>query len=253
MRLTAFGFWLICSLGVVASGRAAVIYNVTAPASWGASDATIGVAGASIFDFETTQLPTGVSIRFTRGDNNVQAYDTGFGGTLPFVFDTSQDTTGFNVFASHAWDGTRSLVNVPAQPITSYSPSFGWGTIRITFQTPVTLAGFSVQQMDQNMTINVMTNGGLTSTTTNTLGVPLGGGRNGYIRIDGTAGTTISYIELVPGQINGFTDGWAIDHLAFSPQQQSGGEVPEPASALLLAAPLAAGRLLRRRLSAVRS
>ena len=243
-------------IGVSAPALGAVTYNVTAASSWGASDATLGVSGLSNFGFETTQLPNGVSIRFTRQDNNVQVYDTGFGGVLPFVFDSSQDTLGSpgspfrsasagdtNNLTAHAWDGTRSLVNVPTQPITSYSPSFGYGTIRINFQTPVSTVGFSLQQLNLAATINVMTNGGLVTTDTATQGLSVDGFRNGYLKINGTSGTTINYVEIVPG-LTGFTDGIAIDHLAFSAQ---GTSTPEPGTALLVIAPLLGGLILNRR------
>jgi len=121
------------------AARAASI-TAFGPASWGVSDATLGVAGYTIEDLEDTTLATGLQIQFTSPSLG------GYGptSTLPFVFNPATDDCCSAVLnSSLIWDGTKGLVNRPFVPITTYANDGGWGDVDPLFAGGATSIGFS--------------------------------------------------------------------------------------------------------------
>jgi hypothetical protein len=234
--LAAVAMMTIVALGGAAHAGFILTTYPTPPNTWGGSDATFGVSGFAIEDFEDTALIPGLQVGWSGGTPFSPS------GTLPDTFDPSIDdpngaaigfTSAFYDYPNHnpatdssVWDGTHSLVSGAGNETYSYCcGGADWGDVDLVFTTPVTSVGFSLQQNEND--IAVLINGFPTL-----LALPgSNAGRFGYVRIDATGGDTISSIKLD----NGPGDGWAIDHLAFSVAS-----VPEPASLLLLGVGLAA-------------
>ncbi|MGE0858966.1 MAG: hypothetical protein AB7P42_07675 [Gammaproteobacteria bacterium] len=210
----------LISTSLDASAASAVAFG---PAAWGASDAVLGVAGHVIEDFEDTQLANGLEVQV------LPPSLSGYGptATLPFTFDPGVDDQTSNAFVGSAWDGTRSLVNRPFVPITSYANDGGWSDVRFLFDAGVTSLGFSIQQAEANIGISLDLGGGFTFFLDSSSLLAPGGGRVGYLRIDAAPGEVIYGVHL--DNQAGNHDGIAYDHLAFQPAP-----VPLPAGAWLL-------------------
>lgn len=209
------------------SSTAAITYTTFNASQWGTSDATLGITGYTIVDFESTALPSPLQISVS----NVNSGAYGPTSNLPFIFNPLTDPNPAQVLVPGIWDGGNVLINHSTSSIPLGYVSPNWGYLTFSFTTPVQSVGFSVQQMDFSNALFV--NGTQIADITTVLGGA--GGRNGYIRIDANAGDVINSVEIR----NAFGDGYAIDRLAFQP-------VPEPASLTLLSVGLG-GLLLRRR------
>jgi hypothetical protein len=215
---------------------AQVVINVTAfpAAQWGVSDATLGVTGQVIEDFEDLILASGLLVGWNTAAGNVTP-----AATLPFTFNPFTDDpfgTAFQQGGGGAWDGTRGLLNTRTNQSYTYADVANWGDILLEFTTPVTSVGFSLQQNEYD--VGLFINGTNMGTLQTLTGLTPDGNRYGYIRIDAVSGT-ISSLHLINGK-SIFNDGIMIDHLAFSP-------VPEPAVTALLSLGLAALAVQARR------
>lgn len=200
----------IVALAVVGcvAACASAQYSVTgfAPSLWQASDATIGVAGYTIEDFEDVALVDGLQI-------SVAALDGSYGptSTLPNEFNPVTDDPHGNVFDTGPWDGTGALLNTFDNRTSVYSFQDHWNSIMtLHFADGAKSIGFSLQQMQINAVLVV--DGNELGVFHTLAGLGLSSGRNGYIRIDG-CNTTIFEVEIRSQN----ADGWVIDHLAFEP------------------------------------
>ncbi len=220
MKRLVFSVLLV---GAIQAAFAGYTFSPVSAGSWGASDATLGVSGYVIEDFEDVNLVSGLQV-------SVSSVNGGYGptSTLPNTFDPFTDSTfgtAFQIGGGGAWDGRRGLINTRTNREFTYTEGDSWGIIKLHFATPVSSVGFSLQQSD--LALELLINGTSFGDLNSIGGWGNNGSRQGYMRIDGTAGSTISSITLVNGVSAPFRDGIMIDHVAFNP-------VPEPASMLAL-------------------
>lgn len=228
MRFKSLAIWAatgLISTSLNANAASAVAFG---PAEWGASDTVLGVSGYVIEDFEDTQLVSGLKVQV------LPPSLSGYGptATLPFTFTPAVDDQVSNAFVGSAWDGTKSLVNRPFLPITTYANDGGWSDMRFLFEGGVTSVGFSIQQAEANIGISLDLGGGFSFFLNSSSLLATSSGRVGYLRIDAGPGEVIRGVHL-DNQF-GDHDGIAYDHLAFQPAP-----VPLPAGAWLLGPALA--------------
>lgn len=202
-------------LFLAGAAHAGYSFNAFNSSQWGASDAVIGVTGYTIEDFEDVNIVTGLQVGVTSVNGNY-----GPTSTLPNTFNPFTDSTAGTAFqfdGGGQWDGTRGMINTRTNREFPYTESNSWGSMHFTLAAAANSFGFSFQQMDQAdiLQINGVSQGNLVTLT----GWSPNGLRQGYLRIDGTAGSTISSIDIV--NVNG--DGFMVDHMAFH-------TVPEPAT-----------------------
>lgn len=225
---------LACCLAPAA--HAATTLTSFAPAQWGATDATLGLApDARIEDFEDTTLITGLQVQASASSSG----SYGPTGSLPMVFDPFADPYG-NAFSTYPcgtaacsslWDGTHALINTGNNQSAWYGSTSAWGDLTFSFAGGAKQVGFSLHQNEH--AVDVYLNGAYFTALAGG-----GGGRTGYFRIDVSgAAAPITSLKL-DGSIY---DAWVVDHLAVTPA------VPEPGSWALMAAGLAAVAGLARR------
>jgi len=245
----------VMTLAVGSQAHAGFTVTYYGPATWGGGDASVGVAGYTIEDFEDVNLAAGLLVSRLNG----AAGNFGPTNILPAtsVFNPTTDPASVvQAFVRGTWDGSNVLINHPGPSFAAsapnwYSDSANWQDLEFTLPANTISVGFSVQQMEQagnQLTVNGFTV--LSSDLMNALAAmgsdfePYAFGsfrsRNGYVRIDATGGDTINTLRLD----NAGGDGFVIDHLAF---QVASAEVPEPASLALLGLGVAAVGAMRRR------
>lgn len=238
MNLPRTASWIALGLaGGLASAASAQTVSVTgfAAGQWGAPDATLGVTGYTVETFEGTILAPGLLVGWM-----TPAGDVTPAGTIPFTFNPNTEDSFGTAFLNGQWDGSRVLVNTRTNQSYDYNATANWGDIVLSFSTPVTSVGFSLQQNE--MDIGLLINGTNVGTLQGLTGIGPNGDKYGYIRIDGTGGTTINSVQLSNGR-DAFNDGFVIDHVAFAP-------IPEPAvTAVTLAVLVLALAGWRRRVS----
>lgn len=198
-------------------------FHPVSAANWGVSDTTLGVSGYVIEDFEDVNLVSGLQV-------SVNTMNGGYGpsSTIPNTFDPFTDSTfgtAFQIGGGGAWDGRKGLINTRTNREFPYGEGDSWGQIELHFTTPVSSVGFSLQQAD--LPVGLLINGTSFGNLLSLGGWGFDGSRQGYMRIDGTSGSTISTITFVNGISAPFRDGLMIDHVAFNP-------VPEPATMVIL-------------------
>jgi len=219
---------LAFGLAVTSTGAQAITVTGFGSSQWGASDATLGVAGYVIENFEDIDLAPGLKVQ-------VQSPSLGGYGpvtTLPFTYNAALDCCG--AFSSALmWDGTRGLINRPFVPITSYLNDGGWSDVFFLFPGGVSSLGFSYGQAEVKIAISVDLGGGLSAGFDSTSVLPQSNRRNGYLRIDASPGETIYGIKL-DNQSNNH-DGIVYDHLAFRPVPTGVPDAGSTAAALSLA------------------
>lgn len=243
-------------MGAATSAQAGFVVTIFGPAQWGASDATLGVSGYTIEDFEDTALASGLLVSRQNGaTGNFAATDT-----LPStsVFNPTTDPASVLAFPNGVWDASNVLINHPGPSFWGgaasnwYSDSSNWADLEFQFPTDTISVGFSLQQAEQASN-QLLVNGVVLISDLTTAFAAFGSdfesspfgpfrSRNGYIRIDATGGDTIQSITLNnhPG------DGYAIDHLAFNVRQNETA-VAEPATLAVLGIGLLSLRIARRR------
>lgn len=252
---------ILCSLGLgIASCGAHAAYTFTtfSSAQWGASDATLGVSGYSIEDFEDTALAAGLEVSRLNG----AAGNFGPSSVLPAnsVFDPLSDNdtdvanpaNSIQAFRRGVWDGSHVLINHPGPAFYHwYGDSANWKDLKFDFAEGVSSVGFSLEQMDQHGN-RLLINGveqisdllGLMGADTEFQNATEGpfsfNSRHGYLRIDATNGDVIHSITFD----NAFGDGVAIDHLAF---KTVAAPVPAPGALLLLGSGLCGLAMRKRR------
>ncbi|MFN7950383.1 MAG: hypothetical protein U0610_01565 [bacterium] len=171
------------------------------PAAWGAADATLGLPGGTVEDFEDATLAPGLQVEWLSSSGNVLPT-----ATLPALFDPAADSFG-SAFVGGTWDGTRALISSVGNASHEYTQSQFWGDVGLRFDPPVAAVGFSVQQLDNDATlwVNGQNLGALAALSYLTVN----GARIGYVRVVGTGGSTIESILLD----NAGGDGFVVDHL----------------------------------------
>lgn len=178
---------------------------------WGASDATLGVAGASwrIENFEDRFLLPNLRVRWTSPAGN-------FGPTtyLPNIYTQGVDANG-NAFIDAAWDGTGVLINTRTNQSFNYTATPNWGDLELLFDPTVRSVGFSVQQL--NLPARLIVNGVDVGDLASLPGFSANGGRQGYLRIDAAGVDRIASVRIDNAEAPAFSfsDGFAIDHLAW--------------------------------------
>jgi len=214
---------------VIASASTAAV-GVTAfgPGQWGASDATLGVSGYAIEDFEDTALAPGLKVQVISPSQG----SYGPVSTLPFTYSAAQDCCGAFT-ASLMWDGTKGLVNRPFLPIANYANDGGWSDVFFLFENGVSSFGFSYGQAEVNIVMTVDLGGGQTVGLNSTSFLGGSSGRNGYLRFDAAPGEVIYGIKL-DNQSNNH-DGILYDHVAFLPVPTGVPDAGSSAAALTLA------------------
>ncbi len=220
---------VVCSLALTSGAVQAVGVTGFGSAQWGATDATLGVAGYAIEDFEDAALAAGLNVL-------VQSPSLGGYGptaTLPCTYSAAQDCCSGAFNGTLMWDGTKGLVNRPFVPITTYGNDGGWSDVSFLFPGGVSSLGFSYGQAEINIIITLDLGGGQTAAFNSTTYVGASGGRNGYLRFDAGAGETIYGIKL-DNQSNNH-DGILYDHLAFLPVPTGVPDAGSTAAALSLA------------------
>ncbi len=210
-------------VGAIQAAFAGYTFNPVSASSWGANDTTLGVDGYVIEDFEDVNLVSGLQV-------SVSSVNGGYGptSTIPNTFDPFTDSTfgtAFQIGGGGAWDGRRGLINTRTNREFNYTEGDSWGKITLHFTAPVSSLGFSLHQSD--LPLEVLIDGVSYGNLNSLGGWGNSGSRQGYMRIDGTAGSTISTLTFVNGESAPFRDGIMIDHVAFNP-------VPEPATMLVL-------------------
>lgn len=199
---------------------------------WGASDATLGVNGYTIEDFEDVNLVSGLQVSVASPNGNLAQTST-----LPNTFTPSDDLFGnaFTLGGGGAWDGQHGILNTRTNQTFNYSDSGSWGVVTFHFTAGATSIGFSVQQMDRDafLVVNGNSIGTVFSLAPNFTG---SNGRQGYLRLDASGSDVIQSVAIRDAFGGG--DGYMFDHVAFN-------AVPEPAS--LTALGLGALALFRRR------
>lgn len=212
-------FWLLVPiLMAIIVGRNASAYVITVSGGSAFSpdeatmNATLGITGFDIEDFEDTTLLPGLS--------------ESHGPTA--IFAPSFDSP------SNAWDGTRTFQLRPTDLTFTYSPgtrSFGIGISNDEFIDSLILS-FQINGAGPLIDLGSFPNYTLTSGASNL--------RNGYLRIDAEPGdadlTSIRFID------NAEFDVISFDHLAV----QTAVPVPEPTTTVLLAFGLLAAGYARR-------
>lgn len=178
-------------------------------AIWGGSDTLFGMAGAEVEDFEDKTLAPGLTITWDSTNGKVGPVTS-----LPNLFDPQGDTFG-TAFVGGAWGGKRGIINTRTNQTFAYAAKANWGNIKLDFSPAVRSVGMSFQQMDEAATFYV--NGKKIGTAPDLPCSPtfqIGSGRNGYLVF--TQGSEpISSIQIDPGYVTAFTDGFMIDYLTF--------------------------------------
>lgn len=213
LRRLADARWLLLLLVafVVATARGVTV-TAFDPNTWPRTDAAIGVSGFTIEDFEDTTLVSGLQVQLSGGSN-----DFGPTSTLPKTWDpnsNADDPNGAKVLATGIWDGTHVLMNRRTAVPGGYVDG-EWADTTFSVSGGASSIGFSVQNLESpNTMMTVLTNLGTTSVNlSNVANFTVGGARNGYLRIDAAAGEVIVAVKI--DNLGG--DGFAFDHLAFSP------------------------------------
>ncbi|MBL8069127.1 MAG: PEP-CTERM sorting domain-containing protein [Armatimonadetes bacterium] len=227
---------LVCAGVAALSACAHAGFNFTGfgPSQWGASDATLGVSGYTVEDFEDVNLVSGLQV-------TIASPNGGYGpsSTIPNTFNPFTDSTfgtAFQFGGGGAWDGSNGLINTRTNREFPYSETGSWGFTTFTFAGGASSVGFSVQQMDLQTT--VLINGNPVGLLDVLAGWSVNGQRQGYVRIDAFGGDQINSVTVANGSNGTFSDGLMFDHVAFNP-------VPEPATMAVCA--LAGLGLLRRK------
>lgn len=178
------------------------------PADWGIDDSTLGVAGASIEEFEDAALVGGLSVAW-----EAPAGDIGPVTVLPNLFNPNTDDLFGTAFIGGNWDGVRCLVSARGNQSFNYSAGSNWGDVVLNFDPPQRRVGFSVQQMDQ--ATRLVVNGRDAGDFSGISNLSFNGARQGYVRLDAKAGSRIASVRFANGRSGSFGDGLGIDHVAF--------------------------------------
>lgn len=206
-------------------------FNFNYSTVWQETDANLGIDGYTIEDFEDTALVAGLEVSLVSPNGNLAQTNT-----LPNTFKPSDDAFGnaFTFGGGGVWDGEHGILNTRTNQSFSYFESGSWGYLTFHFLGGVSSAGFSIQQMDRdaNLVVNGVSIGSLYALAPE---FATSNGRQGYIRVDATAGDVIHSLSVQDAF--GFADGYMFDHVSFV--------VPEPATIGGLA--LGAAYLARRR------
>ena len=236
----------LAALTVVPQAKAGTILHffsgsVYNPINTAAMDATLGVTGYTIDNFETTTLLSGLTITLSGG------VTTTTWASLPATFDQGFCPGNLTV---GAWDGTHTVTNAtgnltnncfnPTNLAKTTTFNYGPGTSSLgiglgNFQSPnsplfpVTNHELFVNGVDM----------GVLETLAGSNWTP-GITQNGYLVIDGTNGTSISSVAFE--NLTG-SDFLEFDHLAVKPASST---VPEPATLLLLGSGLLALQMRKR-------
>lgn len=208
---------------LVSASTAAIVFSAAVHASitvtgfpvgtapWGSSDATLGIAGPTwqVENFEDRFLQPNLRVRWTSPAGN-------FGPTtyLPNVYTQGVDANG-SAFVDAAWDGTGVLINTRTNQSFNYAATPNWGDIEFVFDPPVRAAGFSIQQL--NYPGRIIVNGVDVGDIAALPGFSASGGRLGYVRIDAAGADRIASLRIDNSEAPpfAFSDGFAIDHLAW--------------------------------------
>ncbi len=242
------------ALGIlsISIGHAGVLVTFFSPSSFNTNEATmnaaLGITGYQITNFETTALPSGIKYSLAGGAPR---------SSLPNLFSVN-DPSALGLAANDNWDGLNVLTN----DTNNQFPGVGGGARianSISFNLTGNVIGFGIglsnfqslggpiQISNHDLLVN-----GVNLGTLETLAGGLwtaGLGRNAFLRIDGTGGTTINTVLF---QVNtpGPTGDWLVfDHLAIQTALDNGSPTPEPSSFVLTIAGgiLLAARKLRYR------
>jgi len=180
------------------------------PQLWGSPDSVLGLTSFAVEDFEDTMLIPGLSISWESPAGNTAPTTT-----LPNVFNPLTDDPFGDAFDTGVWDGERCVINTRTNQSYSYGAGSNWGDIVFHFNPPQSSVGFTLQQVDQDGRLVV--NGRDVGSILGRTGLGLnGGGRQGYVRIDGLCpDTRIHEIRFNNGRTGSFGDGFAFDHLSF--------------------------------------
>lgn len=205
--LNGNGVFALNAMAFLTEGTWSGAFQVSSfgPQSWGAPDASLGVEGFLIEDFEDTTLVPGLEL---------QLDDLPASTVLANTFTPEQDAFG-TVFRGGNWDGQRVLLNTLGNVSGDYGSDAHWR--RLTFRIPAGTRsfGFSLEQMQSSVLLRVNGKplGGLGTVAPN---LALDGERNGYVRIDARAG--LIYTVELDNEGGGWPgDGYAFDHVAIAP------------------------------------
>jgi len=206
-------------------------YLVTSypPSDWGLPDSTFALAGATLEDFESTTLVSGLTYQV---DQDAMPFTAAI-GTLPNLFAPMTDDTFGSAFTSGAWDGTHALLNTVDNRSHDYNTLPAWGRLTFTFANGAARVGMSVEDMQTLPLASVtapdelLVNGvslGYFNSSSGTANLTIGVGaqhlRNGYLVIEATGGQKINSITI-DNHCTG--DAVVIDHLLIQPASGGSG------------------------------